>query len=149
MNYSLEMITTVAACDALLAQAAEDKENLERRRRNLDESIGNFGERTHDYSTELQAVVTLRIHPKSQAGIDRLVARLEALPETLCVYLLSGADDVLVHLAVSDADHLRTVVLSRIATLDGVVDERTSIVFEHRRRTVVDVLDADGSQPDG
>ena len=27
---------------------------LERRRRNLDESIGNFGERTHDYGTELQ-----------------------------------------------------------------------------------------------
>jgi hypothetical protein len=31
-------------------------------------------------------------------------------------------------------------VLSKIAVLDGVVDERTSIVFDHRRRTVVDVL---------
>jgi DNA-binding Lrp family transcriptional regulator len=96
----------------------------------------------------LQAMVTLRIHPKSQAGIDRLVAQLEALPETLCVYLLSGADDVLVHLAVSDADHLRAVVLSRIATLDGVVDERTSLVFEHHRRTVIDLLDPH-HQPDG
>ena len=53
MNYSLEMITTAAQCDALLALAEEDKENLERRRRNLDESIGNFGERTHEYGTEL------------------------------------------------------------------------------------------------
>ena len=66
------MITTVAACDALLAQAAEDKENLERRRRNLDESIGNFGERTHDYSTELQAVVTL---------LETYAVAYDALPE--------------------------------------------------------------------
>jgi DNA-binding Lrp family transcriptional regulator len=90
---------------------------------------------------ELQAMVTLRIHPKSGAGVERLLDQLTALPETVCVYLLSGADDALVHLAVADADHLREVILSKIAVLEGVVDERTSIVFEHRRRTVVDVLD--------
>ena len=89
---------------------------------------------------ELEAMVTLRIQPKTADRIDSLVGALEALPETLAVYLLSGADDVLVHLAVADAAHLRDVVLSRIATLDGVTDERTSIVFEHRRRHVVDVL---------
>ena len=72
MNYSLEMITTVAACDALLAQAEEDKENLERRRRNLNESIGNFGERTQDYSTEMQAVVTL---------LETYAVAYDALPE--------------------------------------------------------------------
>lgn len=93
---------------------------------------------------ELEAMVTLRIHPKTADGIDRLVTALEALPETLSVYLLSGADDVLVHLGVADTDHLRDVVLSRIATLEGVADERTSIVFGHRRRTVVDVLDGPG-----
>jgi hypothetical protein len=72
MNYSLEMIITVAECDALLALAGEDKETLERRRRNLDESIGNFGERTHDYGTELQAVVTL---------LETYAAAYDALPE--------------------------------------------------------------------
>jgi len=72
MNYSLEMITTVADCDALLQAAGEDKENLERRRRNLDESIGNFGERTHDYGTELHSVITL---------LDTYQAAYSALPE--------------------------------------------------------------------
>lgn len=89
---------------------------------------------------ELQAMVTLRVHPKTDAGIARVLGAIEALPETIAVYLLSGADDVLVHLAVADADHLRAVVLSTIAGLDGVVDERTSIIFDHRRRHVVDVL---------
>jgi len=72
MNYSLEMITTVAECDALLALAGEDKETLERRRRNLDESIGNFGERTHEYSTDLQSVVTL---------LETYATAYDALPE--------------------------------------------------------------------
>jgi hypothetical protein len=81
MNYSLEMITTIAAIDALLMQAGEDKENLERRRRNLDESIGNFGERTHDYTTELEAVNTL---------LGTYSAAYDALPEgknKLTIYL--------------------------------------------------------------
>jgi hypothetical protein len=72
MNYSLEMLTTVAECDALLHLAGEDKETLERRRRNLDESIGNFGERTHDYSTEMQSVVTL---------LETYTLAYDALPE--------------------------------------------------------------------
>jgi hypothetical protein len=42
MDYSLSMITTVAQWGALLVVAQKDKENLERRRRNLNESIGNF-----------------------------------------------------------------------------------------------------------
>lgn len=72
MDYSLEMITTVAECDALLLQAGEDQETLERRRRNLDESIGNFGERTHDYSTEMQSVITL---------LETYTLAYDALPE--------------------------------------------------------------------
>ena len=66
------MILTVAECDALLQLAGEDKENLERRRRNLDESIGNFGERTHEYSTEMQAAITL---------LETYSAAYGALPE--------------------------------------------------------------------
>ena len=104
-----------------------------------DVSLGALGR-------ELEAMVTLRIQPKTADRVDHLVSAIEGLPETLAVYLLSGADDVLVHLAVADADHLRDVVLSRIATLDGVTDERTSIVFEHRRRHVVEALDDAGAE---
>jgi len=31
-------------------------------------------------------------------------------------------------------------VLDRISSIEGVVDERTSLVFEYRRRTVVESL---------
>jgi hypothetical protein len=59
MDYALEKLATVAECDALLALATKDKANMERRRRNLSESIATFGQRTGDYGTELQSVETL------------------------------------------------------------------------------------------
>lgn len=89
----------------------------------------------------LEGMVTLRIHPKTDAAIARLLTRLENLPETMAIYLLSGVDDVLVHLAVADPDHLRRVVLSEISTIEGVADEHTSIVFDYRQRRVIDVLE--------
>ncbi len=89
----------------------------------------------------LQAVVAVRLQPKTQAVVEEFVDRVWSLPETLAVSMVSGADDVLVHLAVTGTEHLRTVVLDSISNLDGVVDERTSIVFEHRRKHVLEPLD--------
>lgn len=85
----------------------------------------------------LQAFVSVRVSPKSEAVVDRIVDRLWSLPETIAVFLVSGGDDLLIQLAVRDTDHLRDVVLAEVASLDGVVDETTSLIFEHRRKTVI------------
>jgi DNA-binding Lrp family transcriptional regulator len=89
----------------------------------------------------LQAIVAVRLQPKTREIVDRFVERIWAQPETLAVYLVSGPDDVLVHLSVTDTDRLRHLVLESIASFPGVVDERTSLVFEHRHKTVLDVLE--------
>jgi DNA-binding Lrp family transcriptional regulator len=88
----------------------------------------------------LQAFVSVRVSPKSEAVVDRIVDHLWALPETIAVFLVSGGDDLLIQVAVRDTDHLRDVVLAEVASLDGVVDETTSLIFEHRRKTVVEPL---------
>lgn len=88
----------------------------------------------------LQAFVSVRVNPKSEAVVERLVDHLWALPETVGVFLVSGGDDLLIHLAVRDTDHLRSLVLSEIAGMEGVVDETTSLIFEHRRKTVIEAL---------
>jgi DNA-binding Lrp family transcriptional regulator len=88
----------------------------------------------------LQAIVAVRLQPKTSEIVDRFVEQIWAQPETLAVHLVSGADDVLVHLSVPDTDSLRHLVLESIASFPGVVDERTSLVFEHRRKTVVGPL---------
>jgi DNA-binding Lrp family transcriptional regulator len=88
----------------------------------------------------LQAVVSVRMNPKTDAVLERFIDHVWNLPETLAVTLLSGTDDVAVHLGVSDTDHLRRIVLSEIASHPGVVDERTSLVFAHRRKHNLSVL---------
>jgi DNA-binding Lrp family transcriptional regulator len=88
----------------------------------------------------LRAVVAVRLQPKTSEIVDRFVEQIWAQPETVSVDLVSGADDVLVHLSVPDTDSLRHLVLESIASFPGVVDERTSLVFEHRRKTVLGPL---------
>jgi len=82
MNYSLDKVTTVEACDALLEVAQEDKESLERRRRNLDEAIDNFDERTTDIGTEHTAVIALlasytTLYGSLPEGKDKVEINLE------------------------------------------------------------------------
>ena len=72
MNYSLEKISTVEACDALLAIAQTEKENLERRRRNLGESISNFDARTGTVGDDMASV---------QALLQTFITAYNALPE--------------------------------------------------------------------
>lgn len=88
----------------------------------------------------LQAIVAVRLQPKTREIVDRFVEQIWAQPQTLAVHLVSGPDDVLVHLSVTDTDSLRQLVLEAIASFPGVVDERTSLVFEHRRKTVLGPL---------
>jgi hypothetical protein len=59
MKYALERITTMQACDALLAGAKKKKQNLERRVRNLGESLDTFRKRLHEVSNESAQVQTL------------------------------------------------------------------------------------------
>ncbi len=99
----------------------------------------------------MQAFVAIRIRPKTEQIVDALVARLWALPETMGVFLVSGADDLMVHLGVRDTQNLRKLVLENIANADGVVDETTSLIFDYRRKKVLQPLadDVDASPPGG
>ena len=90
----------------------------------------------------LQALVAVKIQPKTRAIIDEFIDSVWALPETIAVHLMSGQEDVLVHLSVPDTDRLQQIVIDNIASLPGVVDERTSLVFDHRRRSVIEPLES-------
>ena len=46
----------------------------------------------------LQAMVSVRMNPKTDAVVERFIDHVWKLPETMSVTLLSGIDDVAVHL---------------------------------------------------
>ncbi|MCH1452410.1 MAG: Lrp/AsnC ligand binding domain-containing protein [Acidimicrobiales bacterium] len=72
--------------------------------------------------------------------VEAITEHLWGLEEVVGIFVVSGVDDILVQLAVRDTDHLRDVVVAEVAGLDGVVDETTSLIFEHRRKVVISPL---------
>ena len=82
----------------------------------------------------LEALVFVRIRPKTDHSVRHFVQRAWAIDRVVAVYLISGGDDAVVHVAVEDSEALRATVLAEIGLIEGVVDERTSLVFEHRQR---------------
>ena len=92
----------------------------------------------------LEALVFIRVQPKSRGVVKELVDSIWALAETTAVMMLTGPFDLLVHLSVADMTALGDVVLNSIASAPNVVDEQTSIVFEHRRKHVLVPLDDGG-----
>lgn len=85
----------------------------------------------------IQAMVFVKLSPTDEATIQRFLQTVSSLPETLAAYLISGVEDAIVHLAVTDVDHLRRTVVGQISALDAVADERTSLVFDEVRQRVV------------
>jgi DNA-binding Lrp family transcriptional regulator len=79
----------------------------------------------------VQALVAVRIRPPSRHNIESFQAWVIALPETVGVFVVSGGDDFLVHVAVADTDGLYAFVIDRLTERPDVADVRTSVVYEH------------------
>jgi hypothetical protein len=103
MRYSWEKVNTRQACDALLAQAQVKKQRLERRRRNLGESIEVFRKRLVLVSEE-------RIQVNS--ALMAFTAAHKALPE--------GKDKITIEIKIKRLE-VRLAILAKKAYTYNVV----------------------------
>ena len=89
----------------------------------------------------VQALIAVRIRPPSRENLEAFRDWASGLPEILGVFVVSGGDDFLLHLAVPDTDGLYAFVIDRLAERPVVADVRTSVVYEHIRRPVLEPLE--------
>lgn len=85
----------------------------------------------------VQALIAVRIRPPSREVIEGFRDWVSDLPETLGVFVVSGNEDFLVHIATADTDGLYSFVIDRLTERREVADVRTSIVYEHLRASVI------------
>ncbi|MHA3701714.1 Lrp/AsnC family transcriptional regulator [Jatrophihabitans sp. YIM 134969] len=97
----------------------------------LDVDLGAIGR-------PVQAVIAVRIRPPSRRVIEAFREWVRALPEVLGVFVTSGNEDFLVHVAVPDNDSLYAFVIDRLTQRTEIADVRTSVVYEHLRNDRVD-----------
>jgi hypothetical protein len=99
MNYVLESISTVQACDALLAGAKKKKQNLERRVRNLGETLITFRKRLDQLHQEAAEV---------QSSLEAFTGAYGSLPE--------GKDKVNIKIRIKRLE-LQQAMLEKKATI--------------------------------
>jgi DNA-binding Lrp family transcriptional regulator len=81
----------------------------------------------------VQALIAVRIRPPSRRHIEAFRQWASRLPETIGVFVVSGSEDFLIHVAVPDNQHLYSFVIDRLTERPEVADVRTSVVYEHIR----------------
>jgi DNA-binding Lrp family transcriptional regulator len=86
----------------------------------------------------VQAMIAVRIRPPSRRYIEAFRDWVSHLPDTLGVFVVSGNEDFLIHVAVPDIDSLYAFVIDRLTERPEVADVRTSVVYEHMRSRVIE-----------
>lgn len=88
----------------------------------------------------VQALISVRIRPPSRENIEGFRDWVQTLPETVGVFVVSGREDFLIHLAVPDTDALYAFVIDKLTERAEVADVNTSIVYEHLRNFLIEPL---------
>lgn len=85
----------------------------------------------------VQALIAVRIRPPSRKNIETFRNWVSELPDTVGVFVTTGNEDFLIHVAVADNESLYAFVIDKLTERAEIVDVRTSVVYEHiRRRTI-------------
>ncbi|WP_028067299.1 Lrp/AsnC family transcriptional regulator [Solirubrobacter soli] len=92
----------------------------------------------------VQALTAVTIRPPTREIIEAFRNWVSELPEIVGVFVVSGAADFLLHVAVPDTDALYAFVIDRLTERAEVADVNTSVVYEHIRRTVLEPLTHSG-----
>lgn len=85
----------------------------------------------------VQAMVTVRLRPQSREVVLGFRDFVMRLPETLQVFVTTGTEDLMVHVAVASTEALRDFVLDSLTKRREVAGVRTEVVFDHVRNPVV------------
>ena len=89
----------------------------------------------------LEALIAIRFRSHSRALVGPFVEYVLSLPETLELFNIAGPDDYLLHIAVTDTDHLRAFTLDRLGNRTEIGHLQTSLVYEHHPNPLVRPID--------
>jgi DNA-binding Lrp family transcriptional regulator len=86
----------------------------------------------------IQALIAIRYRHTERVRVERFVDDILKLPETLSITHVTGDDDYLLHVAVSDTGQLRRLVLDKLLRRPEIDHVNTSLIFEHRQKRILD-----------
>lgn len=85
----------------------------------------------------VQALIHFQIRPLSRAVIEAFKTYAAALPEVSTVYVVTGGDDMIVHVSVPSVDYLHGFLMDKFTERREVVGFRTSVIYQHTYNQVL------------
>lgn len=79
----------------------------------------------------LQTMIAVRLHPHARGHLGDFAENMRRRPEVLDVYFVAGANDYLLHVAMSGTDAIRWFVAEHLNRNPDVAHTETSLIFEH------------------
>lgn len=79
----------------------------------------------------VQALISVRIRPPARTIIEGFRGWAAQLPETIGLFVTSGAYDFLLHIAAPDVNGVYAFVIDRLTERREVADVQTTMVYEH------------------
>ena len=89
----------------------------------------------------VQALLHVQVRPLSREVIESFKTSITSLPEVLSVFVVAGADDFLVHVAVPSVDALHAFLMDKFSKRREILGFRSSVIYQHARTMVVEPLD--------
>ena len=89
---------------------------------------------------QVQALVAVSVRPLRRDAIDAFQHDVSQLPEVMSAFVLAGGDDFLLHVGVPSIDQLHAFLIDKLSARRDVVSFRTSTIFRHTRKTVLEPL---------
>ncbi|MFF7521695.1 Lrp/AsnC family transcriptional regulator [Streptomyces pseudovenezuelae] len=88
----------------------------------------------------VQALIHFQIRPLSRAVIEAFKTYAAGLPEVSTVYVVTGGDDMIVHVSAPSVDHLHGFLMDKFTARREVVGFRTSVIYQHTHNQMLEPL---------
>ncbi|MFI8992941.1 Lrp/AsnC family transcriptional regulator [Streptomyces sp. NPDC053542] len=86
----------------------------------------------------VQALISVRIRPPSRRVLESFREWVRTFPEVVGLFVTTGNEDFLLHMAVPSTERLYDFVIDRLTERREVADVRTSIVYEHLQNRLIE-----------
>jgi len=79
----------------------------------------------------LQAIVAVRLRGNPADRIQRFVQEVGSLAEVVEVFHVAGRNDLLLHIAVRDVEHMRELVMEKLSSQSAVDGLESALIYHH------------------
>ncbi len=86
----------------------------------------------------VQAMLHVQVRPLSRAVIEDFKSYVAGLPEVLSIFVVTGGDDFMVHIAVPSVEALHAFLMDRFTVRREIIGFRNSIIYQHSRNRIVE-----------